>query len=344
MKFILKIGFLLIVMLLVLLTTYAQWDDMKPITAAKMYFSDKPFTTGHEGNKTTFTSGNFIYGRLELNNQTLQDAFKMSNIKTGRYYLRYRVSAFKNGEQKESYNLWDYLLIKEGIAKNNWLNFDIFPEPAKATGVICGSEIFNTGLAAGPLYHIITPQHFPENGEYTIKVRLFLESYDAWDKKEELEKWPVVDGEFVFQFDAKDVQAIRKNATAANEVIANNAFLIKKLPDYFNRSAAVNDAELTPAKIVAILKRDLSDRVVIKFSIATHNGPLWQVEADASGVIKYKYAAPDIHIAYKWNGKCYVGIARLWKDYEGSGKYGSLKVGWSTCNSCGDLIECGLIK
>jgi hypothetical protein len=339
-----KFIFLLMIRLITAHVAFCQWDEMNPLPGAKMYFSDKPFTSGHEGNKTTFTSSDFIYGRLKLNNQTLKDPFKMSNIKTGRYYLRYRVSAFKNGEQKGSFNLWDYMLIKQGVEKNTSLNFDIFPEPAKATGVICGSEIFNTGLAAGPLYHIITPQHFPENGEYTIKVRLFLESYDAWDKKEDSEKWPVADGEFTFQFDAKDVQTIRKNATSASEVITNTAFLLKKLPEYFYKSATVNDPELTPAKIVAILKRDLSDRVILKFSIASYSRLLWHVESDAGGVIKYKYATPGIHIAYKWNEKCYLGTVRLWKDYEGGGKYGSLKVGWSTCNSCGDLMECGLIK
>lgn len=343
MRSVFKFIFLLMIQLIMVHVTFCQWDEMKTLPNAKIYFSDRPFTTGHEGSKTSFVSADFIYGRLELDNQTLSDAYKMSNIKTGRYYLRYRVSAFKNGEQKESYNLWDYLLIKEGIEKNNWLNFDIFPEPAKATGVICGSEIFNTDLAAGPLYHIITPQHFPENGEYTIKVRLFLESYDAWDKKEELEKWPVADGEFTFQFNAKDVQAIRKNATAANEVITNTAFLLKKLPEYFYKSATVNDPELTPAKIGAILKRDLTDRTILKYSIAEYSGTLWQID-EAAGLIKRRFLTPDIHIAYKWNGKCYVGIARLWKEYAGGGKYGALKVGWWTCNSCGDLIECGLIK
>ena len=181
----------------------AQWDDMNPVQGAKMFFSDKPFTTNHESTKNSFTSADFIYGRLELNNKTLFDAFNMTSIKTSRNYLRYRVSAFKNGEQKESYNLWDYLLIKPGTEKNTWLNFDVFPEPGKATSVVCGTETFNSSVAAAPLYHIINREHFPENGEYTIKVRFFLESYDAWDKKEELEKWPVADGEFSFQFDAK---------------------------------------------------------------------------------------------------------------------------------------------
>lgn len=323
---------------------FSQWDEMNPVPGAKVYFSSTPFTIGHEGSKTSFTSADFIYGRLELNNQTLSNAFNMSSIKTGRYYLRFRVSAFKNGEQKESYNLWDYLLIKPEIKKNTWLNFDIFPEPAKATSVLCGTETFNSNVAAAPLYHIINREHFPENGEYTIKVRLFLESYDAWEKKEELEKWPVADGEFSFQFNAKDVQAIRKNATAANEVITNTAFRLKKLPEYFYKSAAVNDPELTSAKIGAILKRDLTDRTILKYSIAEYSGTVWQIEKDATGLIKRKYVTPDIHIAYKWNGKCYAGVARLWKEYAGGGNYDVLKAGWWTCNSCGDPIECALIK
>jgi hypothetical protein len=223
-------------------SAYAQWDDMKPIAGAKMFFSDKPFSTGNAGNKSSFTSKDFIYGRLELPNQTLYNAFGMQRMKN-RYYLRYRVSAFKDRDQKGTCNLWDYLLIKNGNEKNSRLNFDIIPEPAKATSVICGSEIFNTGVAAGPLYHIINRENFPENGTYTIKVRLFLEAYDDWGAKDELDKWPVADGEFTFHFTAQDVQVIKKNATAANEVITNTAFLIKKLPDYFYTSATVSECK-----------------------------------------------------------------------------------------------------
>ena len=63
----------------------SQYETMTDLPGAKMYFSDKPFTTNHDGSKTSFKSSDFIYGRIELNNQTLLEAFKMSSIKT-KYY------------------------------------------------------------------------------------------------------------------------------------------------------------------------------------------------------------------------------------------------------------------
>ena len=104
----------------------SQDEEMSPIANAKMYFSDKPFTDNHDGSKTSFKSSDFIYGRIELDNQTLLDAFKMSSIKTKYYYLRFWVTAYKNGEQSGSKNSWEYLLIKnEDDVKKSYLNFEV---------------------------------------------------------------------------------------------------------------------------------------------------------------------------------------------------------------------------
>lgn len=64
----------------------SQHETMLPIPGAKMYFSDGSFTNNHEGAKASFKSCDFIYGRMELqDNQTLLDAFKMS-INKIQYY------------------------------------------------------------------------------------------------------------------------------------------------------------------------------------------------------------------------------------------------------------------
>src|SRR4051812_49203016 len=60
-------------------------EDIKMIPGAVFYFSDKPFGNSHEGAKTNFKSSDFIYGRLELDNQTIQDAFKLTPIGNNYY-------------------------------------------------------------------------------------------------------------------------------------------------------------------------------------------------------------------------------------------------------------------
>ncbi len=325
----------------------SQYQTMSLIPGAKLYFSDKPFTTGHDGAKTSFKSSDFIYGRLELDNQTLLDAFKMSSIKTKYYYLRYWVSASKNGEQSGSKNSWEYLLIKdEADVKKNYLNFDILPNPANATSAMCGTEDFSSNIAGGPLYFIINQETFPEDGEYSIQVRLFLDSYDGWGKQQDVEKWPAVIDNFNFTFSSNDIQSLKKNGEAGDELVRKNSFRLSKLPDYFSNPNKLTDPALSNANIAAVLKRDLPSggMTVLKYAVGNYTGALWQVEKNDLGIILRRYVTPDINIAYKFEGDCYVGYARLWQEYMGGGKYGPLIVGDRTCNSCGQKIDCDKIK
>ncbi len=320
---------------------------MSPLPGAKMYFSDKPFTSNHDGSKTSFKSGDFIYGRIELDNQTLLDAFKMTSIKTKYYYLRFWVCSFKNGEQMGSKNSWEYLLIKnEEDVKKNYLNFDILPGPTAATSALCGLEDFSSNIAGGPLYFIVNQSSFPEDGEYSIQVRLFLETVDGWGKKQDVEKWPAITDEFKFQFNSNDIATLVKNGEAGSELIRKNTFRLSKLPAHFSNTNKLADPMLTNANISSILKRDLASggMTVLKFAVGDYTGALWQVEKNDLGIILRRFVTPDIKIAYKFEGDCYVGYARLWQEYMGGGKYGPLIVGGRTCNSCGDKIDCNLVK
>lgn len=325
----------------------SQYETMSPIAGAKMYFSDKPFTNNHEGSKTSFKSSDFIYGRIELNNQTLLEAFKMSSIKTKYYYLRFWVCSYKNGEQQGSKNSWEYLLIKnEDDVKKNFLNFDILPAPTVATSAMCGLEDFSSNIAGGPLYFIINQSSFPDDGEYSIQVRLFLESFDGWGKPQDFEKWPEVKDEFKFNFNSGDIQTLKKNGEAGDELVRKNTFRLSKLPDYFSKPNTLGDPLLSNANISAVLKRDLpsGNMTLLKFAVGNYTGALWQVEKNELGIILRRFVTPDIQIAYKFQEDCYVGYARLWQEYVGGGKYGPLIVGRRSCNNCGDKIDCNLVK
>jgi hypothetical protein len=320
---------------------------MAPIPGAKLYFSDKPFTTSHEGSKTSFKSGDFIYGRLELENQTLEEAFKMKCIKTKYYYLRYWVCAYKNGEQSGSKNPWEYLLIKnQEDVKKNYLNFDIMPNPATATSALCGLDDFSSNIAGGPMYFLINPNSFPEDGDYSIQVRMFLNSYDGWGKELDVEKWPEVIDNFNFTFNSGDIETLKKNGEAGDELVRKNTFRMSKLPDYFSNTNKLADPTLSNADISAVLKRDLptGGMTLLKFAVGDYTGSLWQVEKNDLGIILRRFVTPDVHIAYKFQDDCYVGYARLWQEYIGGGKYGGLIVGDRSCNSCGSKIDCDKVK
>ena len=326
----------------------SQYQTMKGIPGAKMYFSDKPFTNNHDGSKTSFKSSDFIYGRIELdNNQTLLDAFKMSSIKTKYYYLRFWVNSNKNGQEMGSKNSWEYLLIKnEADVKKSYLNFDILPSPTAATSALCGLEDFTSNIAGGPLYFIINQSSFPDDGEYNIDVRLFLETYDGWGKMQDYDKWPEVRSDFKFNFNSNDIQTLKKNGEAGDELVRRNTFRSSKLPDHFSNSVKLSDPMLSNANISAVLKRDLPGRsmTLLKFAVGSYTGALWQIEKNDLGLILRRFVTPDIYVAYKFDNDCYTGYVRLWQEYQGGGKYGPLIAGGGSCNSCGDKIDCSLVK
>lgn len=163
--------FLVILLLSFAARSQEQEEARKTIAGAKMYFSDQPFAASNAGSKNSFTSSDFIYGRLELDNKTLGEAFGLpkdgeSNMSNGSdCSLYFEVTVFKDGEQRGRENMWPFLYVWGKEKTNTTLNFDILPKPAKAKSMNFGTENFtSSGIASGPLYEIITKERFPENG------------------------------------------------------------------------------------------------------------------------------------------------------------------------------------
>lgn len=196
----------------------AQEFAMTPLTGANMYFSAQPFTTSSQGHKTHFSSADFIYGRIELP-QTLWDAFEMKALRTHFLSLRCWVRIAKKGAEPGMWQSWDYMMVKRGDEKNKWLNFDLLPDPAKASTVMAAGWNFDPGVAAGPFYQQINPSNFSSKGEYSIYVRIYMETYDGWGKQKELAKWPCIEGSFDFTFNENDAATILANYSQANERI-----------------------------------------------------------------------------------------------------------------------------
>ncbi len=217
-----KILLVLMVLGMIGFTAY-KLPAKRDIVKGKMYFSNQPFKTGNAGSKKSFTSSGFIYGRIELDGQTVKEAFKVWDPTEGYLYsyLLYRVYIFHNGKEM-GHNTLNVCLLEQKDKNKTFFNFDILPEPAKATTVMSGVERFDAGIFAGPLYYQIKGSNFPEDGEYKIVVKFYYESYDVWGKREELEKWPMLEEEFTFNFLLKDVAMLKKNEASADALVAAN--------------------------------------------------------------------------------------------------------------------------
>jgi hypothetical protein len=193
----------------------------------KIYFSNQPFTTSNTGSKKTFTSADYIYGRMELDDETIDKAFKVSEIQGTNPdgYLLYRVYIYYKGEEEGFNSTGNFCLIRAKEKNSKVFNFDVLADPSKLTTIMGGTTRFDySTLGTTPLYGLMRPEIFEENGEYKIVVKMYAETKDAWGNLEPVENWPVLQEEFTFNFNSKDVKTILKNNDVAEEKIKASGF------------------------------------------------------------------------------------------------------------------------
>lgn len=309
----------------------------------KMYFSDKPFTSSNAGSKTSFNSNEFIYGRLELSGSSIKDAFKVKEVKN-HYFLVCEMEVLKDGEPV-GYHLYgnNYILIPDENLDKNWVNLDILPEPTQATTLYSMTDDFTAGYGYTPLYYMINPDYFPSAGTYRVNVKIFSKTYDGYDREENPDKWPFLQEGFDFTLRDADISILKKNSKTTRERMEQNAFAYDKMPPVFSNPGKLTDPNATTAKVSAILKRDLPGRGIIKFVAEQYNGAYWSIASDDYGLPKYRYFNPHIWMAYKRDGKCYVGYVTLRQVYSGGGTYGPLQVAWTSTKD-DRLIDCSKVK
>lgn len=213
-----KIILLLLAIVCVSGIMYAQ------VNAGKIIFA-KEQKPAAANSKESFASGDFIYGSMDLGGKTVNDYFKLP-AKSANYpyaYLFYIAEVYK-GTELIGDNSWNMALVKEADRKNTVLNIDVLPDPAKATTVLSGTPIFDAGLASAPLYSLIANQYFKESGTYTIKIKVYNRTMDAYGNEQPYEKWPTCAGSFSFVFSEDDVAKLLKNGEDAAEKAKKSAF------------------------------------------------------------------------------------------------------------------------
>lgn len=332
---------------------YFSYEDIKIIPDATFYFSDKPFGNSHEGAKTNFKSSGFIYGRLELKNQTIAEAFKLTPIGKN-YYVILSFGVVKGTEGKYAQINNNAVMLKPDEIKETAFNFDILPDPANAsTGIGMNYEYGFDALhvSGGPMYQIIDQNKFPDNGEYTIQLQFYFRPVDGWGNGlPNSSDWPGVEDAFHFSFNTTDVAAIKKNFTAVHQTVKSTAFLLHTMPDWWPKtSRKLPDASLNPAALEAMIKAELnsSGDVLVKVVVG-NNSPAsnWIIQKNDLGVPTYQLQSENIYTINKREGKCFLGDVSIARDYLGAGKYGNpyvRNVNVAT-SGYGTAIDCSAIK
>lgn len=321
----------------------------RAVPGAKIYFSTTPFTDSSAGAKSTFTSQEFIYGRLEMN-RSISDAFGLDKMpKRDYYYLKYFV-LIGDEEANIGPHTGNHLYLSKEDVQKNFLNFDVQPDANNVNTVLAVvDELWNYKFPASIVSEHDVRSKFPSNGAYPIRVVLFQANFDDYgEKKFDDDPLPYAAGQFTFQYTARDWAAMNANYKKAvdnAETARNKRDTVKALPAWWGKTKAPADAKLSAARITAMLN-DYASRwgraYLGKFAWDSYSLPIWNIQKNDLGLPTYRYG-PHVWAIYKDNkdGMCYYGSHQVREDYSGAGTYGQTYL-----NTMADrtYIDCAAVK
>lgn len=334
----------------------------------KFYFSNQPFTNSNSGAKSSFTSQEFIYGRLEHDSKTIGEAFKLdAQSDIGFHYLNYGLLITPKSKSAQELNYDQTLeytvhnrsypiLIRKGEEKNTWLNFDVLAEPAKISTLEGPTRrpehISELKFSAGMNRYTAegsVQQFFPANGIYKIQLVLWNYSFDDWGQPLESEKNIVAIGEFEYQFSARDGATLIANAKQRIEGVRMAEAMKRmytRLPDWWNdKSFIPADAVLKPATLTPMIKNYCSryGLTYISHKVYPYSGTAgWTLYKDSqTGYPESRRLNAEAWTLYKdENGRCRFAVALIDEKYAGGGNYGSPYISGLS----GEFIDCSVIK
>jgi hypothetical protein len=315
----------------------------RPIAGARIIFSNNPDGSNP---KTSFTSSENIYGRVDFGGRTMYDAFGWKAMGDRKfYYVSYFIKILPAGSNQGWEHDWhngrSYTLVTKEEAQKTYWNFDVLPDPSKASNLSSALadelQYYNSPAGMWPAIGDMdnARRTFPQNGTYNVDITIYGDSYDDWGKPAgEFEKYPTVSANFAFQFSGTDGQRIASGYQKAREAIEsakNRREMLHAMPDWWFKGATPPEPKLAPARLVPLIKGFIGqwNLTYMKHMIVKHEGPLWVIEKNSLGIPEYRMVKPYIYVIYRdpKDNSCQVGALYMRESYSGAGTYGQPYLG-----------------
>jgi hypothetical protein len=295
--------------------------------------------------KTTFTSAENIYGRIDFGGRTMYDAFGWKAMGDRKfYYVSYWLKILPAGQkpwEHDWHNGRGYTLVSKEEAQKTYWNFDVLPDPAKASTISSAIadelEYYNSPSGMWPAIGDMDSARrtFPQNGTYTVDMTIYGDSYDDWGKPSgKDEEFPTVSAQFAFQFSGSDGQRLASGYKRAREAIdsaKNSREMLHAMPDWWFKGATPAEPKLAPARLIPLIKGFIGqwNLTYIKHMIVKPDGPLWVIHKNEFGLPEYRMVIPYIYVIYKdpKDNSCQVGAVYMREAYSGAGTYGEPYLG-----------------
>lgn len=330
--------------------------QVKPSTVSKIYFSNQPFGATNDGSKTSFTTGDYIYGRLETGGKTLREAFGFTPVTTENPFNKviFNLYAYDPSEpspegDKEGkavvraiINGPNVRFTEADLDKTYW-NFDVLPEPAKATTRIYYNiqNYEDEKAGAFALYSFLKDRAEPKN--YLVGIEIVRQTVDFRGNREPAEKWMRIQGRLSLDFKQTDfakIKADQEQMEANRQARINQTTADSKraeiesrsLPDSWTLKSNPLLAGLTESNLRALYQRfgaHDAPKQIIKFYAAPAGSTAKKVVTNDLGIPKYRAWDQWFTIFAKvkfQDGKesCFYEDFRAAQEYAGGGTYGGM--------------------
>lgn len=294
-----------------------------------IYFSNKPFPKdgGTEGSKTSFTSSEFIYGRLVLKSGTIRSVLKPSTSEKnpGMFSLGMILSV-------DNTPFWSlsYSLVPESEIDKSYWDFDVFPDPNTVSTIRTVEEFGKSSGPAEDYYQHLTNQYTKEgNYRYTVKISGDRKDFRGNPKEPGVE----IEGELKFQFSGGDYQKIAANLKQLNSGFASKKADQTPLP----KEWTLKSNPLLPGLTIAIVNNAYLRTIGQSSGVEVIKTFAYKAGSTTPVIVKNGLGLPVHREFQQWfmvftkqkDNKCFYKQIIPVQYYAGGGRYSGYGVTWN---------------
>jgi hypothetical protein len=310
---------------------------MEPINNAISITFHTPYNVEANKTSTSFTSKSYIYARITTTKGTLKEALKIADKDDG---IKFGFIVYN--DDKENIKTQEYLLdfdITPAQANSKSITVDIIPDPTIYKSSQQGA--FWPGATFVGMHDQST---FTNNGAYKIGFFVKNEKVDNWGKAiygDDI----IFTGFFDYNFDAKDVAAIKKDADLLNDLrVSAIKNVITELPKQWTEKTSTTAMGFTQAQLITMYETSFNTKLdphtIVKFHASSSNGG-WTIQNNDYGIPIYRYSNQWYTIFIKYSaGACYYQSFGLRQQYNGGGTYGKAFIDKNEYH----MTDCGGMK
>ncbi len=311
------------------------------------YFSNQPFPSDGSttGAKTSFNSGESIYGRLVLQNGTIREVLKPASpeAKINDYgdkikgynvdFLLYRIekSSYRNSISNLG-RIYKAIIDEADLDKTYW-DFDVLPPPNNARSLFYWGGNPNDGMTFAFDMYLFMTNTSTKEGDHEIILSIKSGGVDFRGNALPDNERKEIEGKFNFNFRGSDYATVKANYDNLDKNFVSNYKKQKTenqaVPPEWSAKTSPIIGGYTTASVSSLFLNSFSDGNVLKmvklYAAPPKGQGMWVIQNNNYGIPNYRYSTQwfTAFVRRTDNGNCFFQGFGLRQNYAGAGTYGN---------------------